>query len=143
MFIIEFTDGLKLGIFINSIVFTFLVINKILQILLFGTLRMIEVEHLLEKLPIFAINLFLNLATGDNNILLNVLLMGIAMTFKVVHVIMFDRLDLLNLQIYNKLNDDEFGDRVELKDVIKYYIGLINFWLNIILIAIDFSVAKF
>lgn len=143
MFIIEFTDGLKLGIFINSIVFTFLVINKILQILLFGTLRMIEVEHLLEKLPIFAINLFLNLATGDNNILLNVLLMGIAMSFKVVHVIMFDRLDLLNLQIYNKLNDDEFGDRVELKDVIKYYIGLINFWLNIMLIAIDFSVAKF
>lgn len=143
MFIIEFTDGLKLGIFINSIVFVFLVFNKVLQVLLFGTLRMIEVEHLLEKLPIFAINLFLNLATGDNNILLNVLLMGIAMTFKVVHVIMFDRLDLLNLQIYNRLNDDEFGDRVELKDVIRYYVSLTNFWLNIALVVIDFIVAKF
>ncbi|KAI5969608.1 CIN8 [Candida margitis] len=118
-------------------------LNKILQLSLFGTLRMIEVEHLLEKLPIFAINLFLNLATGDQNILLNVLLMGIAMTFKVVHVIMFDRLDLLNLQIFNKLNDDEFGDRVKLKDVIGYYIGSVNFWLNILLVAVDFSVAKF
>ncbi|KAI5948652.1 HRD1 [Candida theae] len=143
MFIIEFTDGLKLGIFINSIVFTFLGVNKILQLVLFGTLRMIEVEHLLEKLPIFAINLFLNLATGDNNILLNVLLMGIAMTFKVVHIIMFDRLDLLNLQIFNKLNDDEFGDRVALKDVIKYYLSSINLWLNLSLIVVDFGVAKF
>ena len=143
MFIIEFTDGLKLGIFINSIVFAFLVINKVLQVLFFGPLRMIEVEHLLEKLPIFGINLLLNLATGDSNVLLNVLLMGLAMTFKVVHVIMFDRLELLNLQIYNKLNDDEFGDRVELIDVVKHYVRLINLWLNILLIGIDFVVAKF
>ncbi|CAK9437016.1 uncharacterized protein LODBEIA_P14850 [Lodderomyces beijingensis] len=145
MFLIEFTDGFKLGIFINFIVFTFLLVNKILQVLLFGALRMIEVEHLFEKLPIFAINLFLNLATGDNNVILNVLLMGIAMTFKVMHVIMLDRLDLLNLLIFNKVNDDddERSDQIGILHIIQHYLSSINFWLNIFFILIDFSLAKF
>ena len=63
MFLVEFTDGIKLGIIVNFIIFLFLIIDKLLQILLFGSLRMIEVEHLFEKLPIFVINLLLNLAT--------------------------------------------------------------------------------
>lgn len=74
MFIVEFTDGIKLGILINVMVFLFLAIDKTLQVLIFGSLRMVEVEHLFEKLPIFAINLLLNLTMGDNNMILNVFL---------------------------------------------------------------------
>ena len=49
MFLVEFTDGIKLGIIVNFIIFLFLIIDKLLQILLFGSLRMIEVEHLFEN----------------------------------------------------------------------------------------------
>ncbi|KAI5962359.1 HRD1 [Candida pseudojiufengensis] len=149
MFIIEFTDGLKLGIFINFIIFTFLLFNKLLQLALFGSLRIIEVEHLFEKLPIFAINLSLNMATAESNIILNVALMGIAMTFKMIHIIMFDRLDFLTLKLYNKLNeeiDEEFNSKeneIEIKYVTWYYLSSINFWLNVVLIFLDFTFAKF
>ncbi|KAF6066740.1 Ring finger domain family protein [Candida albicans] len=118
MFLVEFTDGIKLGIIVNFIIFLFLIIDKSLQILLFGSLRMIEVEHLFEKLPIFVINLLLNLATGDNNIIMNVFLMGLSMSFKVFHVIMFDRLDYVNLIIVNKINDED----IYLNQVIYHFV---------------------
>lgn len=139
MFLVEFTDGIKLGIIVNFIIFLFLIIDKLLQILLFGSLRMIEVEHLFEKLPIFVINLLLNLATGDNNIIMNVFLMGLSMSFKVFHVIMFDRLDYVNLIIVNKINDED----IYLNQVIYHFGTSINFWLNIFFIFADFSLAKF
>ncbi|KAL6454663.1 HRD1 ERAD-associated E3 ubiquitin-protein ligase HRD1 [Candida maltosa Xu316] len=139
MFIVEFTDGIKLGILINFIVFLFLVVNKTLQILLFGSLRMIEVEHLFEKLPIFAITLLLNLATGDNNIIMNVFLLGLAMSFKVFHIIIFDRLDYVNLIIVNRINTRD----VYFMEVVKHFGTSINFWLNVLFTFIDFSLAKF
>ncbi|WLF79174.1 E3 ubiquitin-protein ligase hrd1 [Lodderomyces elongisporus] len=160
MFIIEFTEGLKLGIFVNFVIFVFLALNKLLQLLFFGTLRIIEVEHLYEKLPIFVSNLFLNLATGDSNVILNVFLVGVAMTFKVMHIIMLDRLDLLNLQIFNKVNAEEDEDededeedgavgeehqqvaRIGVWDIFKHYLSSINFWLKICFIVVDFGLAK-
>ncbi|KAI5954592.1 HRD1 [Candida jiufengensis] len=149
MFIIEFTDGIKLGIFINFIIFTFLLFNKVLQLILFGSLRIIEVEHLFEKLPIFAINLSLNMATAESNMILNVGLMGLAMTFKMIHIVMFDRLDFLNLKLFNKVNEeieDEMnpsGTEFNLRYIIFYYLSSINFWLNLALIVLDFGFAKF
>ena len=141
MFIVEFTDGIKLGILINFMVFLFLAIDKTLQVLIFGSLRMVEVEHLFEKLPIFAINLLLNLTMGDNNMILNVFLMGLSVSFKVFHIIMFDRLDYVNILIVNKINNHE--SQVDLHDVIKHFGLLINFWLNIFFIFVDFGLAKF
>ncbi|CAI5756064.1 unnamed protein product [Candida verbasci] len=139
MLLVELTDGIKLGILINFIVFSYLVIFKLLQILIFGSLRIIELEHIVERLPLFAINLFLNLATGENNIILNVFLIGMAMIFKVFHIIMIDRLDFLNLVIINKLNDGEMS----LSQVLKYFASSINFWLNIVFIIFDFYIAEF
>lgn len=141
MFMVEFTDGIKLGILINFMVFLFLAIDKALQVLIFGSLRMIEVEHLFEKLPIFAINLLLNLTTGDNNMILNVFLMGLSMSFKVFHIIMFDRLDYVNVLIVNKISNHD--TQVDLIDVIRHFGLLINFWLNLGFIFIDFALAKF
>lgn len=141
MFIVEFTDGIKLGILINVMVFLFLAIDKTLQVLIFGSLRMVEVEHLFEKLPIFAINLLLNLTMGDNNMILNVFLMGLSVSFKVFHIIMFDRLDYVNILIVNKINNHD--SQVDLHDVIKHFGLLINFWLNLFFIFVDFALAKF
>ncbi|RCK59125.1 ERAD-associated E3 ubiquitin-protein ligase HRD1 [Candida viswanathii] len=141
MFIVEFTDGMKLGILINFIVFLFLAIDKVLQVLIFGSLRMIEIEHLFEKLPIFAINLLLNLTTGDNNMILNVFLMGLSISFKVFHIIMFDRLDYVNVLIVNKINNHDM--QIQLADVVRHFGLLINFWLNLGFIFVDFGLAKF
>ena len=121
--------------------FLFLAIDKTLQVLIFGSLRMVEVEHLFEKLPIFAINLLLNLTMGDNNMILNVFLMGLSVSFKVFHIIMFDRLDYVNILIVNKINNHE--SQVDLRDVIKHFGLLINFWLNLFFIFVDFALAKF
>ena len=69
----------------------------------------------------------MNLATGDNNIIMNVFLMGLSMSFKVFHVIMFDRLDYVNLIIVNKINDED----IYLNQVIYHFGTSISFWLNI------------
>ncbi|RLV91062.1 ERAD-associated E3 ubiquitin-protein ligase HRD1 [Spathaspora sp. JA1] len=141
MFLVEISDGIKLGISLNSIILAFMVVIKLLQFILFGSLRIIEVEHLFEKLPFFIIGSFLNLATGENDIVLNVLLMGLAIMFKFIHIVMFDRLDFLNLKMVNKLSGGD--ELVTISIVLKHFAGSINFWLNIICVFLDFYVAKF
>ncbi|KAG7661002.1 HRD1 [[Candida] subhashii] len=139
MFIVEMTDGIKLGILLNFIIFSFMIIMKLLQLIIFGELRIIELEHLFETLPFFIINLFLNLATGDNNIILNVLLMGFAISFKIFHILIFDRLDFLNLTIVNHLMTQD----LTFMDALSVYLSSISFWLNLIFIGLDFAMAKF
>jgi len=137
-FLLEFTDGFNLGIFFNFMVIIFITTNKLLQLLIFGELRIIEVEHLVESLPVFAINLFFNLATSDNNMILNSFLLGLSISFKVFHIILTDRLDLMNMKIVNNMTEDTTKSQVLYKYLLSFY-----FWLNLILIGFDFSVAKF
>lgn len=137
-FLVEFTDGYKLGILINSIGLSFVTSCKIIQRIMFGELRIIEVEHLVEKLPIFSINLLFNLAADDSNLLPNVFLLSLSIAFKVFHIILMDRLDYFNLGIVNNL----LNYSTKLSILLKYGKNS-NFWANIIIIILDFSIAKF
>jgi E3 ubiquitin-protein ligase synoviolin len=137
-FLVEFTDGYKLGILINSIGLSFITTCKIIQRIMFGELRIIEVEHLVEKLPIFSINLLFNLAADDSNLLPNVFLLSLSIAFKVFHIILMDRLDYFNLGVVNNL----FNYSTKLSILLKYGKNS-NFWANIIIIILDFSIAKF
>ncbi|ODV81212.1 uncharacterized protein CANTADRAFT_196212 [Suhomyces tanzawaensis NRRL Y-17324] len=136
IFLIELTDGFKLGVLINFIVFLFISIDKALQLILFGELRIIETEHLIEKMPYFAFNLFFNFATNDSNHLLTIILVGMSISFKIFHVILFDRLDFVNMKIMNNSSGTKF-------QLLRKYLTNFNFWLNLIFIVLDFAIAKF
>lgn len=138
-FLIEFTDGYKLGILLNFLFLLFLISGKFIQWLLFGELRIIEIEHLVEKLPIYFINLLFNLTTNDNNLVLNCLLLGIAISFKVFHVILIDRLDFVHMKIFNNSSNESYTT----SKVLQKYLTNIYFWLIFSFIISDFSVAKF
>lgn len=138
-FLVEFTDGYKLTILLNFLLLCFLLSGKLMQMLLFGELRIIEAEHLVEKLPIFFINLLFNLATNDNNLILNCVLLGISVTFKIFHIILIDRLDFVHMKIYNNSTNDTY---TTLK-VLQKYLTSLYFWMTLSFIIGDFAVAKF
>lgn len=138
-FLIEFTDGYKLGILLNFLFLSFVLCGKLIQILLFGQLRIIEVEHLVEKLPIYFINLLFNLTTNDNNLILNCLLLGIAVSLKIFHVILIDRLDYVHMKIFNNSSNERYTT----SKVLQKYLTSLYFWLILSFIISDFAVAKF
>jgi E3 ubiquitin-protein ligase synoviolin len=136
-FLTEFTDGFKLGIIINFIILNFIIVCKFIQVVMFGELRVIEIEHLMERLPIFAVNLLFNLATDDSNLLPNVFLLGLSVVFKIFFTILMDRLDFVNLKIINNLMNHSTKYSVIIK-----YIANKHFWANIVVIMLDFTIAK-
>lgn len=138
-FITEFTDGIKLGILINFLFMTFVSLSKLFQFLLFGELRIIEVEHLTESLPIFLINLLFNLTMNDNNLIFNCLLLAMAISSKAFHIILIDRLDFLNLKISGSISEENFTRSV----IILRYLLNLNVWLILFSTIIDFALAKF
>ena len=111
---------------------------KFIQVVMFGELRVIEIEHLMERLPIFAVNLLFNLATDDSNLLPNVFLLGLSVAFKIFITILMDRLDFVNLKIVNNLMNHTTKSSVLIK-----YIANKHFWANIVMIILDFTIAKF
>lgn len=138
-FLIEFTDGYKLGILLNFLFLSFVLSGKFIQLLLFGHLRIIEVEHLVEKLPIYFINLLFNLTTNDNNLILNCLLLGIAVSFKIFHVILIDRLDYIHMKIFNNSSNERYTTY----NILQKYLRSLHFWLILLFIISDFAIAKF
>lgn len=135
-FLIEMTDGLKLITLINSIVVFYVLGNILFQEVLFGGLRSIEYEHLIESMPVFGINLLFNLASNDSNLILNCLILGFAFNFKFFHVIVVDRLDYINLKVIN--SEEQVTTRFALT---QYFIN-VSFHLNLMFIVVDFIVAK-
>ncbi|KAG2732147.1 hypothetical protein G9P44_004564 [Scheffersomyces stipitis] len=137
VFLMEMTDGVKLGILINSVALNFVMVGKILQLSLFGELRLLEADHLMEKLPFYAGNLLFNLATTDN-FLLNSFLLVTAVGFKAFHIILIDRADYVNLRIANNSNNETYTRAI----IIKKYVFNLYFWLVFFFIFLDFSIAK-
>ncbi|CUM64582.1 uncharacterized protein PRCAT00002190001 [Priceomyces carsonii] len=139
MFLVEITDGLKLGILINFIFMAFALSTKLLQNVLFGELRVIEIEHLVEKIPMFSLNLLFNLAHNDNNFLLNCFLLGLSISFKVIQVVLVDRLDFNLVKVSNSSEEDHYSKRMVLRSIVFN----LNFWLSFIFLILNFIVAKF
>lgn len=137
-FIVEITDGFKLGILINFIFFSFIITARALQLLLFGELRIIEIEHIVESVPMFTVNLLFNLVTNDHN-LLNCVLLGFIVMSKLLHVILTDRLDFVHMKVVNTLAEERYTS----SDVLRRYISSLYTWLIAFFIVADFVFAKF
>lgn len=105
--------------------------------IMFGELRVIEVEHLMERIPIFAFSLLLNLAADDSSLLPNIFLLGLSISFKTFSILLTDRLDLLNLKIVNSLS--QYSSKA---DLIARYAKNVNFWAILLLFTVDFALAK-
>lgn len=134
----ELTDGYKLSIFVNFLFFSYFVVGKLIIMIVFGELRLIESEHLLEKLPMLVINLLL-VVSNDDNIIFNCLLLHTTIFLKVFHIILIDRVDLVHLRVVNNSNNGSLG----VLSIITKYTNSLYFWLISITFFIDFSIAKF
>lgn len=137
-FLVEITDGFKLGVLINFIFFMFIVSGRLLQIALFGELRIIEIEHLVESVPMYTVNLLFNLATNDQS-LLNCVLLGLTVVSKLLHVILTDRLDFVHMKVVNNLSEEHYTKSV----VLRKYVSSMYTWLIAFFIVADFLCAKF
>lgn len=139
-YLVQLTEGINLGILLNFLICVCILTGKMLQLMLFGELRIIEEEHIIERLPLYIINLLLNLATKENNLLLNVFLLSISTLSKILHLILLDRFDYKQLQIANELGS--YGSYKPIT-VLLIYGKNVFFWFNIIFFVSDFFVAKF
>ncbi|CAH2353572.1 ERAD-associated E3 ubiquitin-protein ligase Hrd1p [[Candida] railenensis] len=137
--IVDMTDGYKLGILLNLLFLIFIGVGSLSLLLVFGSLRIIEIEHLVEKLPIFIINLLFNLTSNDN-LIFNCILLGISVVFKVFHVVLTDRFDFVSMKIANLANNDS---SITTKKVLRDYCANLYFWLLPLNVVADLSIAKF
>ncbi|KAK6464379.1 hypothetical protein DFJ63DRAFT_70072 [Scheffersomyces coipomensis] len=135
--LMNLTSDIHLKILLNYIVVVFLVIGKVSQMIIFGELRVIEVEKLFDYLPMFLFNLLLNLTTFDDSIL-NCFLFCFSALNKFLHIVLFERLNYLTFKI---TNNDSISVTSRLA-VLRQYLFNHFVWLNIIFIITDFSIAK-
>lgn len=138
-FLFELTDGFSLGVLLNTLSFIFVVISKLLQLLMFGELRILESEHVIERLPLYIINSLLTLTTKDTNIVLNVFLLCILVLSKTMHSVLVDRLDFTQMQISTTFSNQSSYTRSE---VLLTYGQCRYIYLNLIFIVLDFFIAK-
>lgn len=137
-FVVEITDGFKVGILINFIFFMYCVVGRMIQRLLFGELRIIEIEHIVESVPMFTVNLLFNLAANDQN-LFNCVLLGLNVMSKLLHVVLTDRLDFVHMKIVNGLAEERYTAGT----VVRKYTSTLFTWLIMAFIVLDFVCAKF
>lgn len=134
----ELTDGYKLSIIVNFLFFTFTMFGKMVQLVIFGELRIIENEHIFEKLPMLVINLLL-VVSNDDNIIFNCILLYTTIFSKLFHIVLTDRVEFIHLKITNNLNNENYT----VKTILLTYAKSLYFWLITSCILIDFSLAKF
>lgn len=137
-FLIELTVGFKLAILINSLLLSFGLISKTIQVIVFGELRVIETEHLAERIPFFFLNLLFNLIDRRNDTVLNCLLLGIAVTDKMFQSLLMDRFDFINMKIFNASSN---ASLTKLQVLAKFVMSL-HFWLLFILFAYEAIAAR-
>lgn len=90
------SSGLNVIVFSNWLILLFMIAGKFLQILLFGELRIIEVEHVYERIGYTLTTSLIALATFKNdNVLLSGSLAVFCLTTRIFHWILIDRIDSL------------------------------------------------
>lgn len=103
----ELTDSFKLTILLNFVVCCFLLGGIFSIRILFGELKIIEVEKIADQLPFYGLNL-LFILFNDDNLLLNILWAGITVIAKIYHIIVLNRLDFVQLRVVNSLARESF-----------------------------------
>lgn len=134
-FLLEMADGYNMPIFINSIIFSYFTLFNLIQWLIFGELRAIEAEHLVEIAPSF-VNLLLSLMSSDN-VILNCIIIGLAMSFRAFYSILSDRMDFVHMKIINSIT----SQRCSSFQVLMKFIGCLYFWLIFLFALMDFTIA--
>jgi len=104
----ELTDSYKLTILLNFVVCCFLLGGIISIRLIFGELKLLEVEKIVDQLPFYGLNL-LFILFNDDNLLLNIVWAGITVLAKVYHIILLNRLEFLQLQVVNGLTREHLS----------------------------------
>lgn len=100
----ELTDSFHLTLLVNFVVFCFILWGLVSTKLLFGDLRIIETEHLVDQLPFYGLSL-LFILFNDDNVLLSMFWGGTTILLKLYHIINQDRLEHLQLMTVNNLHN--------------------------------------
>lgn len=133
----ELTDSYKLTILLNFVVCCFMLGGVISIRLVFGELKLLEVEKIADQLPFYGLNL-LFILFNDDNLLLNIVWAGITVLVKVYHIILINRLDFLQLQVVNDLTRNHLtGLRMFRIFTMNHYVLLLFAF-----ILFDFFIAK-
>lgn len=136
-FVSELTDGYKLLIVVNFLFLFAIAIAKFVQWVLFGELRIIESEHLVEKLPFVFVNLLL-VVSQDDNIIFNCVLLLLTILSKTFHIILMDRVDFFHMKIVNNSSNETY---TRTSVVLKYALNVFPVLL-VATVVLDFMVAK-
>ncbi|ODV62789.1 E3 ubiquitin-protein ligase HRD1 ASCRUDRAFT_31983 [Ascoidea rubescens DSM 1968] len=141
------SQGFNLIILTNFVIIYSLLIVRLLQIIFFGaSLRLIEIEHIYERLWISITNSFISLATFRNEygILIN-FFTALLLFVKVFHWILFDRINFMyqpNNTINNIENQDEEYEVSFIKIFKKLFINRISI-VVMLMIYVDLKLIGF
>lgn len=113
----KLAEGDALLIVSNMLIAFVLLIGKIFQTLIFGELRLIEIEHLYERLWPTIIGVLFSTASYNNNgnTFTKVLLIVSLLFGKIFHSIMIDRLDFLIQRYYQNVDNNNNNKYLFLK----------------------------
>lgn len=136
----ELTYDVRLVILLNFIVcFYYMWMFATIRIF-FGEIRVIEMEHIADRIP-FSMLTLLFLLLDDENLILDWIWFGLTLCMKVYHTILYDRIDFLQVRIVNWLSETVGGSRSRWA-VFGMYCGDTSVILLLTLMVVDAAMAK-
>lgn len=136
----EFTFDTKLVVLLNFIACFYLLWMLATIRLFFGELRVIEMEHIADRIP-FSMVTLLFLLLDDENLILDWIWFGLTLCMKVYHTIVYDRIDFLQVKIVSRLSDS-VGAVHHRWGVLAMYTGDISVLLLLLFMILDVLMAK-
>lgn len=136
----ELTFDINLAILLNFIVCFYIVWMFATIRLFFGEIRVIEMEHIADRIP-FSMLTLLFLLLDDENLILDWIWFGLTLCVKVYHTILYDRIDFLQIKIVNRISDP-VGGPTSRWGVFRMYLGDVNVVLLLFFIIVDIFMAK-
>ncbi|WPK24328.1 hypothetical protein PUMCH_001598 [Australozyma saopauloensis] len=133
----ELTFDIRLIVLLNFIVCFYLVWMLVSIRVVFGEIRVIEMEHIADRIPFLMLTL-LFLLLDDENLILDWIWFGLTLCMKVYHTILYDRIDYLQVRIVNRLLEGTGGRWA----VFKMYVTEVSVVLLAALMVVDVVMAK-
>lgn len=139
----ELTYDVRLLILLNFIVCFYLVWMLVSIRIFFGEIRIIEMEHIADRIP-FSMLTLLFLLLDDENLILDWIWFGLTLCMKVYHTILYDRIDYLQVKIVNRLSESVLADgAVSTRwGLLKMYVSEVGVVLLLLLMVLDVIMAK-
>lgn len=136
-FVALFTTGNHLRILLNAILLAFLASNLSVQRVVFGDLRFIEQDHLMRVIPLFTMNLLLNLALNGVPVF-GFVLLALCVSSKVYHILLTERLEMLHISLLNSYTRHNYSKLT----VVRKFLGSVYFIAMVAFVAANFIIAK-